>query len=189
MQFLDLARIAATPWKNGGGATRQLAVWPPGAGLADFDWRVSVADVAVSGPFSLFPGVERHLMLLQGDGFALYVPDGSVVQTLATPWQPWTFSGDSTLHCRLLGGPCVDFNLMLRRGRWRGGVQLERQACTPGSTPAGLCLVLAGGWTDGHSTYTAGQGLWWSFAAPGASWRAQPGAQAAALAWVGLEYV
>ena len=46
MQRLDLAATPPTPWKNGLGQTRELACWPPGAGLDDFEWRVSVATVA-----------------------------------------------------------------------------------------------------------------------------------------------
>ena len=59
MHRFDLAAIAPTPWKNGGGATRELACWPPGAGIDAFDWRVSVASVAASGPFLAYPGVDR----------------------------------------------------------------------------------------------------------------------------------
>jgi len=33
MQFLDLAATPSVPWKNGGGSTRELACWPPGAGM------------------------------------------------------------------------------------------------------------------------------------------------------------
>ena len=41
-----LADIVPTPWKNGGGATREIACWPPGTGLDSFDWRISVATIA-----------------------------------------------------------------------------------------------------------------------------------------------
>ena len=61
----DLVRV---PWKNGGGTTAEVAVHPPGAGLDDFDWRISMADVAVDGPFSRFPGVDRTLVLAEGRG-------------------------------------------------------------------------------------------------------------------------
>ena len=51
------------PWKNGGGETAEIAVSPAGAGFDDFDWRISTAIVAQSGPFSGFPGVDRVLTL------------------------------------------------------------------------------------------------------------------------------
>ena len=36
LQFFDLATVPATPWKNGGGSTRELACWPLGAGMDAF---------------------------------------------------------------------------------------------------------------------------------------------------------
>ena len=56
----------AVPWKNGGGVTRTVAVHPPGSDLKTFDWRVSIAEVRSSGPFSVFSGVERHMAVLSG---------------------------------------------------------------------------------------------------------------------------
>ena len=66
-QFLDLASTPPVPWKNGGGSTRELACWPPGAGMDSFAWRVSVATIARPGPFSAFPGVDRQIMLLEDE--------------------------------------------------------------------------------------------------------------------------
>ena len=71
LQRFDTAELHATPWKNGGGTTRQVACWPPGAGSDDFDWRVSIATIAASGPFSTFPGIDRTIMLLDGPGVHL----------------------------------------------------------------------------------------------------------------------
>src|SRR5260370_34332900 len=56
----------ASPWKNGGGVTRQIGLFPEDASLADFDWRVSLATVAAAGPFSTFPGVDRLMLVLDG---------------------------------------------------------------------------------------------------------------------------
>ena len=88
MQFLDLAATPSVPWKNGGGSTRELACWPPGAGMDSFAWRVSVATIARPGPFSAFPGVDRQIMLLEGDGVRLQAAAGQwqhalTVMTLA----------------------------------------------------------------------------------------------------------
>ena len=46
------ADLVASPWKTGGGVTREVAAYPLGAALDAFVWRVSVADVAQAGPFS-----------------------------------------------------------------------------------------------------------------------------------------
>ncbi|HEY9239438.1 MAG TPA: HutD family protein, partial [Burkholderiaceae bacterium] len=47
---IDLREIAPQAWKNGAGLTREIAFGGPGA--ADFDWRISVAEVARDAPFS-----------------------------------------------------------------------------------------------------------------------------------------
>ncbi len=61
------------PWKNGGGVTVEIAIHPQGASVDDFDWRVSMATVASDGPFSVFPGIDRTLSVLEGDGILLDV--------------------------------------------------------------------------------------------------------------------
>lgn len=188
MQRLDLATIAPTPWKNGGGATRELACWPPGAGLESFGWRVSVADVAAPGPFSLYPGVDRQILLWQGEGMRLRTADGSVDRMLDRAAAPFAFAGETSMGCTLMAGPVRDLNLMLRRGQWRGALRVLHDACTPGASPAGLCLVLAGQWECAGEACAPGQGLWWSAPRPGAPLRPVPGGvDHPALAWVALE--
>src|SRR3546814_10305481 len=61
MQVLRAAAHRVMPWKNGGGSTTEVAVAPDGAGLDEFDWRISMAVVGADGPFSGFPGVDRTL--------------------------------------------------------------------------------------------------------------------------------
>ncbi|WP_344566156.1 HutD/Ves family protein [Streptomyces axinellae] len=61
LRWADRPRM---PWKNGSGSTREVAAQPVGSRLADFDWRVSVADVGGDGPFSPFPGVDRVITLI-----------------------------------------------------------------------------------------------------------------------------
>lgn len=188
MHRFDLAAVPPTPWKNGGGHTRELACWPPGASMDGFEWRVSVATIAAPGPFSAFAGIDRQIMLLDGDGVHLCAQDGSLEHRLDQRWQPLAFSGDVAVDCTLLGGTSTDFNLMLRRGRWHGAVDPVHEARVPGSTPAGLCMVLAGCWRRGDDTLTPGQGFWWSTAEAGPALvpQAAPGGEAPVLAWVGL---
>ena len=188
MQRFDLAAVPPTPWKNGGGHTRELACWPPGAGMDGFEWRVSVATIAAPGPFSAFAGVDRQIMLLDGDGVHLSAPGAGLDHRLDRRWRPCAFPGDVAVGCRLLGGSATDFNLMLRRGRWRGSVEVVRDARVPGSTPAGLCMVLAGRWRLGGDMLEPGQGLWWSAAGAGSALapHARQGGEAPVLAWVAL---
>lgn len=104
------------PWKNGGGTTTELAVFPPGSSLDTFDWRVSLALVASNGPFSLFHGCDRTLAVLQGDGLVLDL-EGSTPVTLAPGDAPWPFPADRPCTGRLAGSPILDLNVMTRRGR------------------------------------------------------------------------
>ena len=168
MQFLDLATTPTVAWKNGGGSTRELACWPPGADMDGFEWRVSVATIARPGPFSAFPGVDRQIMLLEGDGVQLQAAAGQWQHALTQRWAPFAFSGKEPVDCRMLGGVSTDFNLMLRRGEWSGSLQVLRDALPPAEgAAAGLCMVLQGTWRcEGSDTYparmlAAGQGLWW----------------------------
>ena len=103
------------PWKNGGGETVEVIVHPQGASLSDFCWRVSMASVASDGPFSVFPGIDRTLAVLEGDGMALSIAGlGERVLTPGSP--PLAFPADAPTTARLTAGPITDLNVMTRRG-------------------------------------------------------------------------
>lgn len=138
LQVLRAADRAASPWKNGGGVTREVASSPSGTG--DFDWRVSLADVACGGPFSFFEGVDRVITVVEGDGMALTV-DG-VETVVSEHYQPFHFSGDARTDCRLLGGPLVDFNVMTRRGAASAEVRFATERTV--LTGTALAIVFEG---------------------------------------------
>ena len=102
-------------WKNGGGETTEIMVSPDGAALDDFDWRVSMAHVASDGPFSLFPGIDRTLAVLSGNGVRLRV-DGIGDVNLTTTVGPFPFPADVAAGADLIDGPIHDLNVMSRRG-------------------------------------------------------------------------
>ena len=105
------------PWKNGGGTTTEIYIHPEGAGWDAFDWRVGIADITQSGPFSSFPGIDRSIMLLEcprGSGMRLTIDDRDVELPLH---RFVDFSGEATTHGTLLGAPVRDFNVMSRRAR------------------------------------------------------------------------
>lgn len=109
----------AQPWKNGGGTTYEIAREDDEHG---FTWRLSLAHVEADGPFSRFPGVDRTIALVEGDGFTLRRA-GEHLVTLTEPLVPFAFSGDDALDCTLVGGPVRDLNLMVRRKGWRATTQ------------------------------------------------------------------
>lgn len=185
-----LADLAATPWKNGGGTTREIASWPPGAGLDRFGWRLSVATIAAAGPFSAFPGIDRCIMLLEGDGVRLRSRDGRIDHRLDRPHAPFAFAGEAEIDCTLQGGVSTDFNVMTRRGQWRAELRVIEEAQAVEAAPHGLLLALAGDWRieDGtgagvggagamHPPLSEGEGLCWQDAAH--AWRAAPAAPGA----------
>jgi uncharacterized protein len=111
-----VADIAAVPWRNGGGVTRELLAWPD---PQDWSLRVSVADIHASGPFSAYLGVDRWFAVLDGGSVCLNTA-GSEPRKL-TPSQNvlHEFSGDAPTHCTALGPATRDFNIMARRSRIR----------------------------------------------------------------------
>jgi environmental stress-induced protein Ves len=108
----------ATPWKNGGGSTTEIAIGPVGASLEAFDWRVSMARVASDGPFSYFAAVDRNLAVVQGNGLVLTIGENAPV-TLSSGADPVSFPGDTPTSARLTAGEITDLNVMTRRGRFR----------------------------------------------------------------------
>lgn len=111
MHIIRYGDLKPTSWRNGGGATREVASFPEGA--EDFDWRISVADVDTAGDFSVFPGVDRILTLIDGELLVLTV-DG--VEHAMEKYRPFRFSGDSATSCVLPVGATRDLNVMSRRG-------------------------------------------------------------------------
>ncbi|MDX8461885.1 HutD/Ves family protein [Mesorhizobium humile] len=116
MRILRAADYKVMPWKNGGGTTTEIAVSPDGAGLDDFDWRISMAKVETSGPFSSFAGIDRTLSVLEGEGIVLDIA-GQPPAPLTTASPPLAFPGDVPTGAALIGGPITDLNVMTRRGR------------------------------------------------------------------------
>ncbi|MFI6144917.1 HutD family protein [Streptomyces sp. NPDC051109] len=154
IRILRAGDRAAVAWKNGGGVTREIAAWPEGAGLADFGWRISLAEVAADGPFSGFPGVDRTLTLAEGAGMDLTVAGAR--RTVDERYAPQDFPGDAPTDCRLLDGPVVNFNVMYRRDRVRAQTAVVRGALALATEPGETLLVAALG---GPAELAAGTGF------------------------------
>lgn len=119
IRLLSPLAYHTTPWKNGGGTTTELAIHPEGAGWDDFLWRVGIADIRQSGPFSSFPGVDRSIMLLDcplGSGMTLTI-DGKSVEMVQHEFID--FAGEAVTQGRLRGEAVRDLNVMSRRGAVR----------------------------------------------------------------------
>lgn len=101
-------------WRNGAGWTREIHRHPDGA---QWGWRLSIAEIERDAPFSVFPGIERELVLLSGNGLRLRFDDGDVHE-LRPPHDKLRFGGERGVTGELLDGPTHDFNLMWRRDRF-----------------------------------------------------------------------
>ena len=100
----------AMPWANGKGTSYEIA-----SDRDDEDrwsWRVAIAPVVVEGEFSSLPGVDRELVVIEGNGMVLNVDSESVK---CEPGQVVRFFGDSVTIASLVDGPVVDLGLMTVR--------------------------------------------------------------------------
>lgn len=111
---IRLDAVESTPWRNGGGTTRELLTLPVGA---EWQLRLSVAEIAKDGPFSAFPGVQRWFAVLEGEGVRLRVSGSD--RFVSAGGDAIEFDGSEPVDCVLPGGPTLDFNLMVRGGHAR----------------------------------------------------------------------
>ena len=100
-------------WKNGLGWTREIVRVPD---VDDWDWRLSIAEIERDADFSTFPGIDRELVLLSGNGLRIVFDDGES-HTLLPPHGQLRFAGERGARGELVVGTTHDFNLMWRRDR------------------------------------------------------------------------
>jgi uncharacterized protein len=112
LTIIRQSSFTAVPWKNGGGITHEAMRVP--AGGDPFLWRLSVAHIDASGPFSDFAGYSRSMVLLRGAGLTLKFGNGEQ-RDLRRTGDSVEFDGAMPTHCDLLQGPCVDLNFMVSK--------------------------------------------------------------------------
>jgi len=118
-KLLSKPDYVATSWS--GGTTTQLAIAPEGAVYADRDflWRISSATVELEhSDFTPLPDYNRFLAVLEGE-IRLKI-DGGEPSPLA-PGRVAAFDGGVPVES---WGQCVDFNLMVRKGKGQGSVTI-----------------------------------------------------------------
>jgi len=114
--ILRAADRRAVAWRNGGGLTREVAAHPPQSDLGNFDWRVSLAEVRRGGPFSSFPGIDRHMAVVSGR-LELSISGRDVV-SLSSDTAPLSFPGEVAVYAEPQAEAATDLNVMTRRGRF-----------------------------------------------------------------------
>jgi uncharacterized protein len=127
MRIIHRNSYKRMPWKNGKGLTEEVMAFPAGSTVDNFDWRLSIAHVGEDGPFSLFPGVDRSIALLDGEGMRLDLENGN--RESLTPYgQPISFAGELVISSTNLAGPTIDLNIMTRRERYQHHMRRHRTA-------------------------------------------------------------
>ena len=152
--LLPASSYRAMPWRNGLGTTTEIAVEPGADGR--FRWRLSIADVPRSGPFSRFDGYDRVIAVVAGAGMHLAVA-GTPAVRLDRDSAPHGFPGEAPTDCTLIDGPIRDFNLIFDRSTTKGAVAGLHTGMAPVriSLDGGIVLLhaLVGGLTvDAGST-------------------------------------
>lgn len=135
-----------TNWS--GGTTTQLAIAPEGAVYADRDflWRLSSATVELEhSDFTPLPDYDRLLSVLEGE-IKLKIDAAEPVSM--APGRVVAFDGGVPVES---WGRCVDFNLMVRKGKGRGFVAEERreepfeETIQPGAKTRSLAVYCVSG--------------------------------------------
>ena len=124
------------PWRNGGGVTRELLAWPH---AADWQLRVSVADVERDGPFSRLP---RRRALVRGGGGRRRRAGAAGRRGRDRPPATRRCASTARPHrpAACCDGPTRDLNLMVRRG---AGVATMRRAGAGSSLEGSVALARA----------------------------------------------
>jgi environmental stress-induced protein Ves len=115
VEIIRAADYAEQRWKNDGGVTHEVAAdaeTPPA-------WRISVATIERSGPFSDFRGYDRTIVAL--DGSVTLTVDGASVPL--TQYEPYEFRGESTVDCAV-AAVSRDFNVMTMRNECHHDVEI-----------------------------------------------------------------
>lgn len=90
----------------------------------DWSWRLSIADVAQRGFFSRYDGIDRMLMVLDGQG--LVIERGEKIDLVPSIDSALTFAGEEEVIGVPAGPGVRDVNFMVRRERWRGSLHIVR---------------------------------------------------------------
>jgi hypothetical protein len=117
LQIVRYGAVPSTPWKNGLGLTRQLAIHPPQATAESFEWRVSIAQLTGTAPFSRFADITRCLAVLEGVLTLQW--QGGTAQRLTAQSPPLQFAGAAAVSGGVEAGPVLDLNLMWQPARWQ----------------------------------------------------------------------
>lgn len=103
-----------TRWKNNLGESRLILRSPPDGEPGDFDWQVGTATMSGTLPFSDYPGIDRSLCVIGGQGLRIRSQLRDLVLTKESA--PFHFQGEEKIVGTTLGQDVMqDFNILSRR--------------------------------------------------------------------------
>lgn len=171
LRAFALSALPEEPWRNGGGRTRTMATGmrePPTRAVdtdsePPWDWRISVAAIERSGPFSSFPGVDRSSMLL-GAGSIELSAVGEANLRMQRSCEVVAYRGDPAWHAEVSrdGPPLSLLNVMTRRGAAQARMKTVHEDAS-WTAHALAVLVIDGCWrvvdeSDQDRCWTLGPG-------------------------------
>ena len=110
VKIYNSEKYAKKPWKNGGGISEELLVFPK---EQDFTWRISVASIVKSGPFSQYEGYMRAIIPLEGV-IALKHEHDPLTEHKLGPLESYRFQGAWNTSCVLKTRSARDFNFIYK---------------------------------------------------------------------------
>lgn len=177
MEIIRYAELKARPWRNGGGAARELASRPVAAAeeppaQPGWDWLVSIVEVSKAGGFSAYPGMDRVLTLIDGELLLLSI-DGA--EHPIEKYRPFRFSGDAESAAALPTGDVRALDVATRKGAFKGYtsiIELSKKRAHP--VFAGQWGILLQGQATSGPGVAGGSPLPDAGVAPGAPARPEP---------------
>lgn len=158
MEYFDMRKMSVNLWRNAAGETREICTFPPAK--RDFYWRASIASIAANGEFSLFPGMERIVTLLEGG--EMFLESADRFNHTLKPLQPFAFAADQVVKAKLTAGQMsMDFNIMTRLDVCKAKVRIAERTFTTFGSRGGVVFVINGAWQLGDKLLTTDQGACW----------------------------
>lgn len=154
MEYFDMRKMSVNLWRNAAGETREICTFPPAK--RDFYWRASIASIAANGEFSLFPGMERIVTLLEGG--EMFLESADRFNHTLKPLQPFAFAADQVVKAKLTAGQMsMDFNIMTRLDVCKAKVRIAERTFTTFGSRGGVVFVINGAWQLGDKLLTTDQ--------------------------------
>lgn len=155
MEYFDMRKMSVNLWRNAAGETREICTFPPAK--RDFYWRASITSIAANGEFSLFPGMERIVTLLEGG--EMFLESADRFNHTLKPLQPFSFAADLVVKAKLTAGQMsMDFNIMTRPDVCKAKVRIAERTFTTFGSRGGVVFVINGAWQLGDKLLTTDPG-------------------------------